>query len=64
MFSLTGGSDDNDIDVITFLYQLVEGMAGKSYGLNVAKLAEIPMPIIKIAARKSHELETAVMATR
>ena len=59
-----GGSSDDGIDVITFLYQLVRGMASKSYGLNVAKLAKIPQPIIKMAAGKSRELETAVVAAR
>ncbi|XP_072038538.1 DNA mismatch repair protein Msh3-like [Amphiura filiformis] len=57
------GSDDG-VDVITFLYQLVRGMAAKSYGLNVAKLATIPSSIIKVADGKAHELETTVMATR
>ncbi len=57
------GSDDG-IDVITFLYQLVRGMAAKSYGLNVAKLAKIPSSIIQVASGRSQELEAAVMATR
>ena len=50
-------------EVITFLYQLVEGSAAKSYGLNVARLANISQNIIKQAAQVSHTLETK-MANR
>ena len=49
---------------ITFLYQLTEGAAGRSYGLNVARLADIPDPIIHTAARKARELESRVNARR
>ena len=41
---------------ITFLYQLINGMASKSYGLNVAQLAGIPGCIIKRAKEKSENL--------
>nr|XP_006811682.1 PREDICTED: DNA mismatch repair protein Msh3-like [Saccoglossus kowalevskii] len=51
-----------DIDIITFLYQLVPGVAQRSYGLNVARLADIPVDILQIAAQKSHQLEDALMA--
>jgi DNA mismatch repair ATPase MutS len=34
----TGTEKDANYD-ITFLYQMVEGGAGRSYGLNVAKMA-------------------------
>uniref|UniRef100_A0A8C8A1C2 MutS homolog 3 (E. coli) n=1 Tax=Oryzias sinensis TaxID=183150 RepID=A0A8C8A1C2_9TELE len=54
-------SDTKDGDVqpefITFLYNLTEGAAGQSYGLNVAKLADVPDPILCTAARKAQELE-------
>uniref|UniRef100_A0A8C9VVR1 DNA mismatch repair protein MSH3 n=1 Tax=Scleropages formosus TaxID=113540 RepID=A0A8C9VVR1_SCLFO len=50
-------------EFITFLYQLTEGAAARSYGLNVARLAEIPEPILRTAALKSKELE-AVVNTR
>ncbi|XP_070542111.1 DNA mismatch repair protein Msh3-like isoform X2 [Ptychodera flava] len=53
-----------DVDVITFLYQLVPGVAARSYGLNVAKLADIPTGIVQVAAEKSREFEKAVMAKR
>ena len=50
--------------MITFLYQLVEGKASRSYGLNVARLASIPTDIIKNAATKSRELEIKVTRQR
>lgn len=42
---------------ITFLYELGEGVAHRSYGLNVAKLANVPKTVIETAAVKSKELE-------
>uniref|UniRef100_A0A8D3E1Z3 MutS homolog 3 (E. coli) n=1 Tax=Scophthalmus maximus TaxID=52904 RepID=A0A8D3E1Z3_SCOMX len=51
-------------EFITFLYQLIEGAAGRSYGLNVARLADIPDPILRTAARKARELENVVNARR
>ncbi|XP_078070007.1 DNA mismatch repair protein Msh3 [Mustelus asterias] len=44
-------------ELITFLYQLTEGAADRSYGLNVAKLASIPEEVLKKATQKSKELE-------
>lgn len=57
---------DGDVqpEFITFLYQLIEGAAGRSYGLNVARLADIPDPILRTAARKARELENVVNARR
>ena len=37
----TDGSED-----ITFLYQIAEGTAHRSYGLNVAKLANVPQAVL------------------
>uniref|UniRef100_A0A7N6A348 DNA mismatch repair protein MSH3 n=1 Tax=Anabas testudineus TaxID=64144 RepID=A0A7N6A348_ANATE len=51
-------------EFITFLYQLTEGAAGRSYGLNVARLADIPDSILHSAARKSRELESMVNTRR
>lgn len=51
-------------EFITFLYQLTEGAAGRSYGLNVARLVDIPVPILHTAARKARELENTVNARR
>ncbi|KAK2845677.1 hypothetical protein Q7C36_010531 [Tachysurus vachellii] len=51
-------------EFITFLYQLTEGAAARSYGLNVARLAEIPQSILTSAALKSKELEAIVNSRR
>lgn len=42
---------------ITFLYEVGDGVAHRSYGLNVARLARIPRKILDLAAKKSRELE-------
>jgi len=47
----------SDGEQITFLYKLTQGMCAKSYGLNVARLAEIPAEVIQIAGTKAKALE-------
>ena len=49
-------SDDGSQD-ITFLYEISEGVAHRSYGLNVAKLANVPQSVLDVAAVKSKEME-------
>ena len=49
-----GGDDGQDI---TFLYEVGEGVAHRSYGLNVARLAQLPRAVLELAALKSKELE-------
>ncbi|XP_064608529.1 DNA mismatch repair protein Msh3-like [Liolophura sinensis] len=51
-------------NAITFLYQVVRGKAARSYGLNVARLADIPHDILKLAACKSQELEEIIAGKR
>ncbi|XP_013368469.1 PREDICTED: DNA mismatch repair protein Msh3 [Chinchilla lanigera] len=51
-------------DFVTFLYQITRGIAARSYGLNVAKLADVPGEILKKAAVKSKELEGLVNMKR
>ena len=51
-------------EYLTFLYQLTEGAAGKSYGLNVARLAHIPPEILRLATIKSHQLEDTITKRR
>ncbi len=51
-------------DSVTFLYQLMEGMADRSYGLNVARLADIPEAILKPASERSLILEAEVTKRR
>lgn len=49
---------------ITFLYEVAEGVAHRSYGLNVARLAKIPRKVLEVAAKKSRELEDDIKARR
>ncbi|RZC64894.1 hypothetical protein C5167_008588 [Papaver somniferum] len=50
-------SDQNEI---TFLYKLVPGMSDKSFGLNVARLAQLPSSCIARAAVMAAKLEAMV----
>ncbi|KAL8840452.1 MAG: hypothetical protein Q9170_001328 [Blastenia crenularia] len=45
---------------ITFLYEVGQGVAHRSYGLNVARLADVPDSVLDVAAVKSKELENEV----
>jgi len=54
-FSAQEGGDGEE--EITFLYEVGEGVAHRSYGLNVARLARVPKPVLDTAIRKSHEME-------
>ncbi|KAF2759232.1 DNA mismatch repair protein MSH3 [Pseudovirgaria hyperparasitica] len=42
---------------VTFLYEVGEGVAHRSYGLNVARLARVPGSVLEVAREKSGELE-------
>ncbi|KAM6328810.1 LOW QUALITY PROTEIN: DNA mismatch repair protein Msh3 [Alca torda] len=59
-----GSEEEENPEFITFLYQITKGVSARSYGLNVAKLADIPEEILKMAAHKSKELETIVNMKR
>lgn len=66
-----GGGDDEEEEEegrgdeeITFLYEVADGVAHRSYGLNVARLARIPRRVLDVAARKSREMEEGVKARR
>ncbi|TVY42571.1 DNA mismatch repair protein [Lachnellula subtilissima] len=54
-FSAQEGGDGEE--EITFLYEVGEGVAHRSYGLNVARLARVPKPVLDTAILKSHEME-------
>ncbi|KAI3384099.1 hypothetical protein SNEBB_006452 [Seison nebaliae] len=43
---------------VTFLYTLGEGAAEKSHGYNVAKMAGVPLHLLKIGYEKSNEFES------
>ncbi len=51
------GDDGQDI---TFLYEVGDGVAHRSYGLNVARLANVPESVLEIAALKSKALENEI----
>jgi len=57
------GEGDGD-EEITFLYEVGDGVAHRSYGLNVARLARIPRKVLDVAAHKSQELEEEVKVRR
>ena len=59
-----GENNAKQDEYLTFLYQLTEGAAGKSYGLNVARLAHIPPEILRLATIKSHQLEDTITKRR
>nr|GAT43998.1 DNA mismatch repair protein [Mycena chlorophos] len=47
---------------VTFLYQLEEGMAPASFGVECARLAGLPESILEQAARRSRSMEELVAA--
>ncbi|KAK0731806.1 muts domain V-domain-containing protein [Lasiosphaeris hirsuta] len=59
-----GDDDGGQDDEITFLYEVADGVAHRSYGLNVARLARIPRKVLDVAAGKSRELEDEVKMRR
>ncbi len=60
-FSESGTGVDEDI---TFLYEIGEGVAHRSYGLNVARLANLPSSLLEMAKQKSAELEEKIRRRR
>lgn len=49
MVESDGNDDDPTQETVTFLYKYTDGACPKSYGFNAAKLAGMPMSIIKRA---------------
>lgn len=49
---------------VTLLYKLVAGMAPRSFGLNVARLARLPEGVVDQAARIATQLEEGVQRVR
>ncbi|OOF93731.1 hypothetical protein ASPCADRAFT_7308 [Aspergillus carbonarius ITEM 5010] len=56
-FTESGAGADEEI---TFLYEVGEGVAHRSYGLNVARLANLPGSLLEQARQKSKELEEKI----
>ena len=42
---------------ITFLYKLIPGVADRSFGLNVARMAHLPTTVVDRAAEQAEHLE-------
>lgn len=55
-------SDDKELseEKVTFLYKLSAGACPKSYGFNAARLAGVPLEVIKKAQKVATELEGEV----
>ena len=49
---------------IVFMYQVEDGPASKSYGIQVARLAGVPDSVLKVAAAQLRILERSVHETR
>jgi DNA mismatch repair protein MSH3 len=54
----SSGTEGEDANKVTFLYKVAEGVAHRSYGLNVARLAGLPASCLEIARVKSAQLES------
>ncbi|KAK4699369.1 DNA mismatch repair protein MSH3, partial [Phenoliferia sp. Uapishka_3] len=50
------------VSAVTFLYKLKPGLASRSHGLNVARMAELPDSVLARAFEKAHELEMIMVA--
>ncbi|CAI5470625.1 unnamed protein product [Closterium sp. Yama58-4] len=65
---VTSGSDEQGEakpdQQVTFLYKLVRGVASRSFGLNVARLAQVPESVVQQAAAKAAKLEHDVLERR
>ncbi|KAK9103326.1 hypothetical protein Sjap_020580 [Stephania japonica] len=61
-FELDRDTEYTDHTDVTFLYKLVPGMTDKSFGLNVARLAQLPSKCIARAATMSMKLEELISA--
>ena len=51
-------------DRIIFMYSVTRGPANQSYGLQVARLAGLPMTVINLAKQKLMDLEVAASAKK
>lgn len=63
-FTETGTKDKEGEEEIAFLYEVTEGVAHRSYGLNVARLANLPSGLLDVARQKSAELEELIRRKR
>jgi DNA mismatch repair protein MSH3 len=63
-FSESPATEPGADEQITFLYEVAEGVAHRSYGLNVARLANLPGAVLDLAREKSKELEMLIRKKR
>ena len=56
----TSSSQAAATEEVTFLYQLSPGASPRSYGINVARLAQLPQEVIALAVRQSAEFERSL----
>jgi DNA mismatch repair ATPase MutS len=54
----SGTTDGGAVQSITFLYTLGEGACPRSFGINVARLANLPEGVLRIAQAKSKIFES------
>lgn len=62
-FSAQEGEVEGE-EEITFLYEVGSGVAHRSYGLNVARLARVPKAVLDTAAQKSREMERDIQSKK
>lgn len=58
------GAPPHPLGHIVFLYKLVEGVAPASYGLNVARMAQLPPQVLQRAAAVAAQVQAAAEARR
>ena len=57
LYHMACAVDEEKGGKVTFLYQFAKGASNRSHGVNVARLAGLPEPVLDKAAEKSAELE-------
>jgi DNA mismatch repair protein MSH3 len=63
-FSSSQLDGEDGEEEITFLYEVGAGVAHRSYGLNVARLARVPKGVLEVASEKSREMELDVQSKK
>ena len=58
--SNANSSTDIKMEEVTFLFQLSDGCSPKSYGINVARLAGLPLEVIQSAIKQSQNFENFI----
>ena len=58
----TAAEEPSAVPKITFLYKLAPGVADRSFGLNVARMAHLPPTVGDRAAEQALQMEQSVAA--